>query len=131
MKKTITTIIVDDESNSIATLSKDLENYPEIQIIETTTSVEKAKKIIVQHQPDLLFLDIEMPKMNGREAAQEIRKLKKGKDIPIIAFTAYAIKAEKEKCMAAGMNDYISKPYKLDKLIEIIKKYDKKTTEET
>lgn len=92
---------------------------------------KEAVEIFKLYDFDLILMDIEMPKMNGREAAQEIRKLKKGKDIPIIAFTAYAIKAEKEKCMAAGMNDYISKPYKLDKLIEIIKKYDKKTTEET
>lgn len=44
MKTPITTIIVDDESNSIAKLSNDLANYPEIKVIETTTSVEKAKK---------------------------------------------------------------------------------------
>ena len=92
---------------------------------------KEAVEIFKIYDFDLILMDIEMPKMNGREATQEIRKLEKGKNIPIIAFTAYAIKAEKEKCMAAGMNEYISKPYKLDKLIEIIKNMTEKTNEET
>ena len=92
---------------------------------------KEAVEIFKKYDFDLILMDIEMPKMNGREATQEIRKLEKGKNIPIIAFTAYAIKAEKEKCMAAGMNEYISKPYKLDKLIEIIKNMTEKTNEET
>jgi len=57
MNKSITTIIVDDQASCIEILSKDLARYPEIQIIETTTSSEKAKKIIIKQQPDLLFLD--------------------------------------------------------------------------
>jgi len=75
MKTPLTTIIVDDDSNSIVTLCKDLANYPEIKVVETTTSTDKAKKIIVQHQPDLLFLDIEMPKITGIELLHEIRTL--------------------------------------------------------
>ena len=81
---------------------------------------KEAVEMFKKYKFDLILMDIEMPKMNGREATIEIRKMEQGKDIPIIAFTAYAIKAEKEKCIEAGMNDYISKPYKLEKLIELI-----------
>ena len=60
--------------------------------------------------PDMVFMDIQMPLMNGYEATKEIRNLPTGKKIPIIAITAGTEKEEKEKCLAAGMNDYIAKP---------------------
>jgi PAS domain S-box-containing protein len=60
--------------------------------------------------PDIIFMDIQMPAMNGFEATRAIRNFDLGKNIPIIAVTAGAEKDEKQKCMEAGMNDYISKP---------------------
>lgn len=73
MTTSITTIIVDDEPNSIRNLADDLAVYPEINILDTQTSPQKAKKSIIQYQPDLLFLDIEFPTTNGIELLQEIR----------------------------------------------------------
>ncbi len=61
-----------------------------------------------ESEPDLILLDIQMPILNGYQTAEEIRKL--NEDIPIIALTAGTIKEEREKCIQAGMNDYISKP---------------------
>lgn len=87
---------------------------------------KEAVEMFKMYDYDLILMDIEMPKMNGREATQEIRKTDKGKNIPIIAFTAYAFKAEKERCLEVGLNDYISKPYKLENLVEIIEKQIKK-----
>lgn len=60
--------------------------------------------------PTIVFMDIQMPIMNGYETAKAIRNTKNGKDIPIIAVTAGAEKDERNKCIAAGMDDYISKP---------------------
>jgi PAS domain S-box-containing protein len=60
--------------------------------------------------PDIIFMDIQMPIMNGYESAKEIRNLTAGKKVPIIAITAGTEKEEKDKCLAAGMNDYIAKP---------------------
>ena len=58
--------------------------------------------------PDIVLLDIQMPILNGYQTAEEIRKI--NTSVPIIALTAGIIKGEKEKCIQAGMNDYISKP---------------------
>jgi PAS domain S-box-containing protein len=62
------------------------------------------------NRPDLILMDVQMPIKNGYEATLEIRKLKKAKDIPIIALTAGIMVGEKDKCLEYGMNDYVSKP---------------------
>ena len=60
--------------------------------------------------PDLILMDVQMPEMNGYEAARKIRDMDGFEHIPIIAFTAGNVKGEREKCIEAGMNDFISKP---------------------
>ncbi len=71
---------------------------------------------------DLILMDIQMPEMDGFEATRAIRKYEgnKGKSIPIIAMTAHAMKGDRERCLAAGLDAYISKPIKPIELIEII-----------
>ena len=71
---------------------------------------------------DVIFMDIQMPEMDGIEASQAIRN--EGFDtIPIIAVTAHALKGDRERCLAAGMNDYITKPFKKEVLTEILEKW--------
>ena len=72
-------------------------------------------------QVDLVLMDIQMPELNGYEATAEILKVRH--DLPIISQTAYALSGEKEKSLAAGCVDYISKPIKTELLISIIGKY--------
>jgi CheY-like chemotaxis protein len=69
--------------------------------------------------PDIILMDLQMPVMNGYEATHYIRYILKN-PIPIIALTANAIKGERENCLEAGMNDYISKPFKEQDLIQSI-----------
>ena len=64
-----------------------------------------------------------MPVMDGHTATKTIRKMEKpDQHIPIIAMTANAMKGDKEKCLASGMDDYISKPIQIDILLKILKK---------
>jgi len=71
---------------------------------------------------DLVLMDVQMPNMDGLEAAAAIRALERGtaKHIPIVAMTAHAMKGDQERCLAAGMDDYISKPIQPDHMMEVI-----------
>ena len=76
------------------------------------------------HPYDLVLMDVQMPEMDGFEAARAIRKLWASADQPkIIAITAYALKGDREKCLAAGMDDYIAKPVKLEELRAVLESY--------
>lgn len=70
----------------------------------------EAVELYIKEQPDVILMDIQMPNKNGYEAAEEIRKLKDSENIPIIAITAGIMVGDKEKCLEAGMNDYLPKP---------------------
>ena len=71
---------------------------------------------------DLVLMDVQMPNMSGLEAAATIRNLERGTDrhVPIVAMTAHAMKGDEEHCLAAGMDDYISKPIQPDHMMEVI-----------
>jgi two-component system, sensor histidine kinase and response regulator len=73
---------------------------------------------------DLILMDCQMPEMDGYEAAREIRRLEGGaRHIPIVALTAHAMKGSDQKCFAAGMDDYLTKPIDSDKLEICVEKY--------
>ncbi|MFP4384355.1 MAG: response regulator [Spirochaetia bacterium] len=86
----------------------------------------EAIEALKRHPYSLVLMDIQMPSMDGFEATAIIRKNTEGildPDVPIIAMTAHAIKGYREECIAAGMNDYISKPVKAEYLKKMISRY--------
>lgn len=84
----------------------------------------EALKILSEESFDIVFMDVQMPEMDGFEATLKIREREKktGDHIPIIAMTAHAMKGDRERCIEAGMDDYISKPISSDMLLKAIKK---------
>ena len=73
---------------------------------------------------DLIFMDIQMPRMSGREAAQQIRKIEVGDShIPIIALTAHGLSDERDKLLACGIDDYVGKPISQPQLLQVLQKW--------
>jgi signal transduction histidine kinase/CheY-like chemotaxis protein len=97
---------------------------PDVTIIEAENGIEAIAKW-KDELPDLILMDMQMPEMDGIDATKEIRKLEKNSDIqtPIIALTAGALHEEREKCLSAGMNDFLTKPIEQEKLLETLKRY--------
>jgi response regulator RpfG family c-di-GMP phosphodiesterase len=75
------------------------------------------------HKPDIVLMDVQMPELDGLEATRQIRKLKNGLAVPIIALTAGVSKEERELCFKSGMDDFLSKPIERNELKRITQKY--------
>jgi len=75
-----------------------------------------------RHPYDVILMDCQMPIMDGFEASRSIRQLEIPQPV-IIAVTANALVGEREKCLSAGMNDYLSKPFQADQLVSLVKKW--------
>jgi len=71
---------------------------------------------------DLIFMDVQMPQMDGMKATKAIRD-KGFETVPIVAMTAHAMKGDREKCLEAGMDDYIPKPVKRELVFEMLEKW--------
>jgi CheY-like chemotaxis protein/uncharacterized membrane protein (DUF485 family) len=98
---------------------------PLVSSIDTASNGKEALDMFGVSSYDLILMDIQMPIMNGLIAAEKIRALESttNSHVPIIAITANAMIGDKEKCLAVGIDDYISKPFQPSLLVEKIKKY--------
>jgi signal transduction histidine kinase/CheY-like chemotaxis protein len=84
---------------------------------------QEAIALTKAHKPDVILMDIQMPVMDGLEAIQQIRLDPSLMNIPIIALTALATESDREECLAAGANEYMTKPVKLKELVAAIKSF--------
>ncbi|MFI3180762.1 MAG: ATP-binding protein, partial [Methylococcales bacterium] len=91
--------------------------------VKIANNGEEGLTLALTESFDLIFMDIQMPIMDGLTATKLIRQEERLKHIPIIAMTAHALKGDKEKSLAAGMNDHLTKPILLEKLIEVINQW--------
>lgn len=82
-----------------------------------------ALKLAIRHKPALIFLDINMPDMDGVAVMEKMRETPAIADIPLVALTASAMKGDREKFLDKGFDDYISKPLSIEGLVETAKKY--------
>jgi len=109
-------LVEDNEMNRLVARTV-LNNYG-AEIHEAVNGLEGVESL-KKERFDLVLMDVQMPEMDGLEATRKIR-LEIDATIPIIAFTANAIKGDTDKCLAAGMNDYVSKPFEEARLIRTI-----------
>jgi two-component system cell cycle response regulator DivK len=114
-------LIVDDNQDSRELAVKVLKNRG-YQMIEASDGEEALEKALAE-KPDLILMDISIPKINGYEVTRRLKSQADFKATPIIALTAHAMKGDKEKALEAGCDGYISKPINVHELPDQIKSY--------
>ncbi len=118
--KNKTILIAEDELSNIKMIKLVLKKT-NVNIIHVQNGKDVIKKCKKNKDIDLVLMDIKMPKVNGLEATKEIRKF--NIDIPVIAFSAYAMPSDQQKAKEAGCNDFIAKPIKKDNLLAKLNHY--------
>jgi PAS domain S-box-containing protein len=114
----ITVLLAEDNEVNLHTMSEYLETkgYRVVAARDGIEAIERARK----ERPDVILMDIQMPRMDGLEATQRLRADPKLGDTPIIALTALVMPGDRERCLEAGVNEYLSKPVSFKHLVEVI-----------
>ena len=111
-------LLVDDEPGLVLLTSSRLKanGFWVVGAYDAATCLEKAK----QEKPDLILLDVMMPKVDGYQTLAQLRNFPETKKIPVIMFSARAMEADKERAIAAGAVGYVVKPFEPKVLVETI-----------
>jgi CheY-like chemotaxis protein/signal transduction histidine kinase/CHASE3 domain sensor protein len=113
-------LLVDDDMRNVFALSKILQERG-MEVIKSENGKKALEMLDTHADIDLVLMDIMMPEMDGYEAMKRIRSQEKLKDLPVIALTAKAMKDDKQKCIDAGANDYITKPIDVERLLSLMR----------
>ena len=115
-------MVVDDDPINMMLISEVLKRMG-FDVIQMQNGREVIEAL-PHYDPVLIFMDVNMPEMDGYTTTRIIRKMQTAQSrIPIIALTADAMKGDRERCLDAGMNNYISKPFKLEEIESVLKEY--------
>src|SRR5215472_17204502 len=95
--------------------------------VQVVNNGKEALRQVQAVEFDLILMDVQMPEMDGLEATTAIRQAERGtgKHIPIVAMTAHAMKGDREKCLSAGLDGYLSKPVRIDELKQVMSEIEK------
>lgn len=115
-----TVLLADDDVRNIFSLTKSLENYG-MNVISAIDGKDALNQLEANPKIDMVLMDMMMPEMDGYETTRHIRKMPKHRNLPVIAITAKAMTGDREKCIAAGASDYITKPVDVDQLISLLR----------
>ena len=116
-----TILIVDDAPNIV--LSLEFLMKQQGYRVHSVYNGEEALQFLEERKPDLILLDVMMPRKDGYEVCQEIRANEKLKDVRIVMLTAKGRDVEREKGLALGADDYITKPFSTREVVEKVQKY--------
>ncbi|MGB9736398.1 MAG: response regulator [bacterium] len=122
-------LVVEDDPKS-ARLVKDILELRGYIVMEASNGLS-AIRIINEHVPDLIFMDMNLPGMDGVTLTRLIKASSKTSNIPVIALTASAMKGDRNRFIQAGCDDYISKPFHVKDIIDMIQKYAKTEEQRT
>jgi len=114
-------LIVEDNQDNRELVIKVLRNKG-FELAEAADG-EEAIERAVSEKPDLILLDISLPKLDGYEVARRLKSMEEFREVPIVAFTAHAMKGDREKVIAEGFDGYISKPINVREFPDQLKLY--------
>ena len=115
-----TVLLVDDNEQNLELLEIYMEDLPHLRVITATNGLEAMTKV-AQESPDLVLLDIMMPKMSGFEVCKRIKADPKTRDIPVVMVTALNEPSDIERAAECGTDDYISKPIERRALVNLVR----------
>jgi signal transduction histidine kinase/CheY-like chemotaxis protein len=121
-KKHAGKILIVDDTEVVAQLVSEYLRHKEYETFIAYNG-RQGVLLAIQENPQVILMDVMMPIMNGLDATRQIRAHAALQNIPIIGLTALAMPEDREQCLAAGMNDYLSKPIQLQELTQIINRY--------
>jgi CheY-like chemotaxis protein len=116
-----TVLIVDDDIRNIFALTGMLEHHG-MAVRSAENGREAIDLLHAQQRCDIVLMDIMMPDMDGFDTMREIRRHAAFDALPIIALTAKAMKGDRDKCLAAGASDYVSKPVDIEELLALMRR---------
>jgi len=121
-ERSLSFLVAEDNAVNQRLIARLLEKRGHIVVL--AQNGREALEALAQRTFDIVLMDGQMPEMDGFEATKLIRQREKasGTHLPIIALTAHAMRGDKERCLACGMNGYVSKPIKLEELFSVIEK---------
>jgi two-component system cell cycle response regulator DivK len=114
-------LIVEDEPRNL-TLVRDLLQVSGYKTIEATDG-EQGVELAKSKKPDLILMDVQMPKMDGLEATRILKADATTSNIPVLALTSYAMKGDKERILEAGCDGYIAKPIDIKEFLKLVTEY--------
>ncbi|MFC1538610.1 response regulator [Candidatus Latescibacterota bacterium] len=116
------TVLITEDNPRNMKVFKDIlsvNGYNTIEAVDGEEGYEMAK----EHNPDLIVMDVQLPGADGYEVTRRLKSEDDTKDIPIIIVTSFAMAGEEKEALAAGCDDYLTKPINIHQFVETIKKY--------
>ena len=114
-------LVVEDNEKSMKLL-RDVLQVTGYRTLEATTGAQ-AVEVAAEHTPDLVLMDIRLPDIDGAEALGRLRADERTASIPVLALTAEAMRGDRERFLAAGFDDYISKPVNVVELLAAVRQH--------
>ena len=117
----IKVLYIEDNDDNVYMLKMRLELLGDFEVMAAENG-EKGCEMAAVERPDIILMDLEMPVVDGWEATRRLKGNAQTRDIPIIALSAHALAGEREKALAAGCNEFDTKPIEFDRLVATIRR---------
>jgi two-component system, cell cycle response regulator DivK len=117
----IKVLYIEDNDDNVYMLKMRLELLDEFEVLAAEDG-EKGCAMAASEQPDLILMDLEMPVIDGWEATRRLKGDQQTRDIPIIALSAHALAGSREKALAAGCDEFDTKPIEFDRLVATMRR---------